>query len=597
MRIICGDMSTFLGANCCLRAAPALRRDLQKQARAVGSSATKGTIFEPVAGPARFFSSIWTHPRRQGPGEHVRSLAWNQHHQPWRNPTRRIAQQRRTFFGSSRVIVNYVDLPPGYEDEEGLSFGKEAEIDQAAANTIFRGSSDMTLWRANKLLKILHGRRVAGSLEDPEVRGNTASFTDREIRQGLEWLRAHVPVDEITNAGLRAEDELRVLEGATAGSEEAGADDGAAQKDDPAVGGRSSPWLYRGSGDKNVYGESIIDKIRARNVARREAEEKALEEKRKQEEEAGQQNWGGLSTTSTQGGAGARQVAMSAKEAAYRAEAESSLEAPPETPRWRLLLPTTLFVAALLPLMWWASGFYTPPPEDRRLLPWLSRENATVYALLLANLAVYVAWRRMGAWRFLNKHAIMDMVMPRPYGAVAAIFSHQAASHLGENMFVLWLLGGLLLHGGDASRAEYLAVFIGSGAAGFLASLYKCVLTRHLTYGLGASSAVFGVICCYFWLHRFEGFKILDLPPDPANGIQGLGIIGLIVGLNLIPLFRRLPGQKDWISHLAGIATGIGFARLIEERRKGEKKDEKLTLKKENADKVGEDTPEGKQKS
>lgn len=586
-------MSTFLGANCCLRAAPALRRNLQKQARAVGSSATGRTIFEPVAGSARLFSSIWIAPRHQGPKEHARTLARNQPQQPWRISTRRIGQQKRTFFGSSGVVTNYIDLPPGYEDGEGLPFSKD-ELDKATVTTIFRGSADMTPWRANKLLRILHGRRVAGSLEDPEVQANTASFTGREIKQGLEWLRANVPVDEITNAGLRAEDELRVLESA-AESEEADADASPAGED-PSAGRRSSPWLYRETGDKNVYGESIIDKIRARNVARREAEEKALEEKRKQEEAAGQQNWGGLSTT-TQGG-GARQVAMSAKEEAYRAEATSGLDAPPETPRWRLLLPTTAFVAALVPLLWWASGFYTAPPEDRRLVPWLTQGNATVYALMLANLAVFVAWRRMGAWKFLNKHAIMDMVEPRPYGAVSAVFSHQAASHLAENMFVLWLLGGLLLHGGDASRAEYLAVFVGSGAAGFLASLYKCVLTRHLTYGLGASSAVFGVVCCYFWLHRFEGFKILDLPPDPANGIQGLGIIGLIVGMNLIPIFRRLPGQKDWVSHLAGIATGIAFARLIEERREGEKKNnEEPKLEGQSASRVSEDTDKGKQNS
>lgn len=565
MRTTCGDMSTFLGVNCCLRAGPALRLSLQKQAYAVGSAATRGIIFEPVAGSVRSISSICTTTQRQIPGESNRNLARNQSLQSWRSSTRRIGQQGRTFFGSSRVVTNYVDLPPGYEDGEGLPFVKEDELDQSTTTTIFGGSADMTPWRANKLLRILHGRRVAGSLDDPEVQVNTASYTDREIKQALEWLRAHVPVDEITNAGLRAEDELRVLESA---AESEGDQDGAAGKDTSA-GGKSSPWsLYKNSGDKSVYGESIIDKIRARNVARREAEEKALEEKRKQEEEAGQQNWGGLSTQT----GGARQVAMSAKEEAYRAEATSGLEAPPETPRWRLLLPTTLFVAALIPLLWWGSGLYSAPAEDRRLVPWLTQENATIYGLLLVNLAVYVAWRRMGLWKFMNKHAIMDMVAPRPTGAVAAIFSHQAGSHLAENMFVLWLLGGLLLH--DANRAEYLAVFLGSGAAGFLASLYKCVLTRHLTYGLGASSAVFGVVCCYFWIHRFEGFKILDLPPDPANGIQGLGIIGLIVGLNLIPLFRQLPGQKDWISHLAGIATGIGFARLIEGRRESEKSKE-----------------------
>ncbi|POS73816.1 hypothetical protein DHEL01_v207795 [Diaporthe helianthi] len=559
-------MSTFLGVNCCLRAAPAFRLNLQRQAWTVARSGV---------GTARFFTWIRMNTRRQGPREHVRILAPSPSQHPWRSSTRRTDQQRtRTFFGSSRVVTNYVDLPPGYEDEQGLPFARQ-ELDLSATVNIFRGSAEMTPSRANKLLSILHGRRVAGSLEDPEVQANTASYTDREISQGLEWLRANVPVDEITNAGLRAEDELRVLESAVESESESEAEaneDSPAGKDANTTAGKSSPWsLYRKSGDDNVYGESIIDKIRARNVARREAEEKALEEKRKQEEEAGQQNWGGLSTET----GGARQVAMSAREEAYRAEAMSGLDAPPETPTWRLLLPTTVFVAALAPLLWWASGFYTAPAEDRRLFaPWLTQENATVYGLMLLNLGVFVAWRRMGAWKFLNKHAIMDMVSPRPTGAVAAIFSHQATSHLVENMFVFWLLGGLLLQGGDANRAEYLAVFLGSGAAGFLASLYKCVLTRHLTYGLGASSAIFGVVCCYFWIHRFEGFKILDLPPDPANGIQGLGIIGLIVGLNLIPLFRQLPGQKDWISHLAGIATGIGFATLIEERRESEKKDE-----------------------
>lgn len=553
MRTNRGDMSTFVGVRCCLRAAPGLRLTLLRQARTVGPGSSRGIVLETTCGPFRLFTSTCTSPRYQPRKQ------W----QPWRSPTRCIQQQRRTLFGSSRVVTSYVDLPPGYEDGQGLPFARE-DLDRSATVDIFRGSPDMTPHRANRLLRILHGRRVAGSLDDPEVQVNTASYTGRDISQGLEWLRANVPVDEITNAGLRAEDELRVLEG-PAGSE--ANEDGHAAKDTSNT-ARSSPWsLYKKAGGDDVYGESIIDKIRARNVARREAEEKALEERRRLEEEAGQQNWGGLSTETRR----PRQLAMSAREEAYRAEATSGLEAPPDTPRWRLLLPTSLFVAALVPLLWWASASYSAPAEDSRLLaPWLTHDDATVYGLILLNLAVFVAWRRMGAWRLLNKHAIMDMVAPRPTGAVAAIFSHQAASHLVENMFVLWLLGGLLLH--DASRAEYLAVFLGSGAAGFLASLYKCVLTRHLTYGLGASSAIFGVVCCYFWIHRFEGFKILDLPPDPANGIQGLGIIGLIVGLNLIPLFRQLPGQKDWISHLAGIATGIGFARLIEERREGEKK-------------------------
>ncbi|KAI3400428.1 hypothetical protein diail_3049 [Diaporthe ilicicola] len=582
-------MSTFLGVNCCLRSAPALRRNLQNQARAVGSGAIRAAIFEPLAGSPRLFSSLRTVSRHQGPGEHVRALTRGRFQRPWRSSTRRIGQQRRTFFGSLGVVTHYVDLPPGYEDAEGLPFRTDGDLDQVEINAIFKGSSDITTWTGNKLLRILHGRRVAGSLEDPEVQVNTLGYTEREIQQALDYLRANVPVDEVTNAGLRAEDELRILE-STAESEA----DADGVQEDASVGRKSSPWsIYKESENKNVYGDSVLDKIRARNIARREAEEKAAEEKRKQEEEAGQQNWGGLSTTQE---GGARQVAMSAKEEAYRAEATSGLEEAPDTPRWRVLLPTTIFVAALVPLLWWASGFYSALPEGKRLIPWVSQADATFYGLMLLNLAVFVAWRRMGAWKFLNKYAIMDMVMPRPTGAVTAIFSHQALSHLAENMFILWLLGGLL-HS-DATRAEYLAVFVASGAAGFLASLYKCVLTGHLTYGLGASSAVFGVICCYFWLHRFEGFKVLDLPPDPANGIQGLGIIGLIVGMNLIPAFRSLPGQKDWVSHFGGIATGIGFATLIEGRREAsENKDKGVALEADNVNREAEDSVKGRQKS
>ncbi|KUI66252.1 Rhomboid protein 1, mitochondrial [Cytospora mali] len=475
-------------------------------------------------------------------------------------------QQRRTFFGSPGVITNYVDVPPTYKDEEGLPFRKDGDLDLATTVSIFQGFADMTPYRANKLLKILHGRRVAGTLEDPELHENTASYSSREIERGLEYLRKTVPVDEITNAGLRAEDELRELEAIM--GEDADGKDAPSKKDGSH--GSSGGWIYKDTGNQNVYGESVLDKIRARNIAKREAEEKALEGKRKLEEEAGQQNWGGLARYQP---TGARPLqVMSPKEEEYRAQATSDLEAPPETPRWRLLLPTTVFVATLVPFLWWLSQDYSPPAEDKRLMPWTSQGNATVYGIVLLNLAVFVAWRRMSLWRFMNRWLIMDLAVPKPIGTVTAIFSHQTTRHLAENMFYLWLLGGLLLN--EVNRAEYLTVFVSSGAAGFLASLYKCVLTRHLTYGLGASSATLGVICAYFWLYRFEGFKILGLPPDPYNGVQGLGVIGLIAGMNLIPAFRALPGQMDWMSHLAGIVMGIGFAELIERRRRKEREGE-----------------------
>lgn len=566
-------MSTFLGVHC-LRSSRSLQGTLSARIRIACGESTTAALLEPSARSSRCFSSVskLSKSHDDNISSEVRGRALI--HSQRRNAIRFIEQQRRTFFGSRGVTTNYVDLPPTYKDEEGLPFRKGSELDLAETVTIFRGFADMTPWRANKLLKILHGRRVAGTLEDPELQVNTETFTQREVERALEYLRKTVPVDEITNAGLRAEDELRALEEETSVQEAEGKD--APQKDGERR--SSGGWIYKETGNQNVYGEGVLDKIRARNIARREAEEKALEEKRKLEEESGQQNWGGLAAYQP-GGARPLQV-MSAKEEEYRAEATSDLEAPPEVPRWRLLLPATLFVATLMPLLWWASEYYSPLGEDKRLMPWASESSATIYGLLLLNLAVFVAWRRMSLWKFMNKWLIMDMAIPKPIGTITAIFSHQTPTHLLENMFFLWLLGGLL-HG-EVNRAEYLTIFLSCGATGFLASLYKCVLSRHLTYGLGASSATFGVICSYFWLYKFEGFKILGLPPDPYNGVQGLGVIGLIVGMNLIPAFRGLPGQKDWMSHLAGIATGIGFAELIERRRKDKEGGEKLAVEGEH---------------
>ncbi|ROV94604.1 hypothetical protein VPNG_09207 [Cytospora leucostoma] len=525
-------MSTIFGVNC-LRSGRSLQGTLRTKLRtACSQSTTVAALLEPSTRSTRCISSISNTSNSHGnnsngsysPRERGTILQRKRH-----SPLHCTEQQRRTFFGSRGPVVDYVDLPPNYQDEEGLPFRKDGDVDLATTAVIFQGFADMTPWRANKLLKILHGRRVAGTLEDPELQENTASFSRREIERALEYLRKTTPVDEITNAGLRAEDELRALEAQT--SEEIEAQE--AQKEKEGGGRKAGSWLYKDGGVQDVYGES--------------------------------QNWGGLATYQP-GGARPLEV-MSAKELEYRAAATSGLEAPPDIPTWRLLLPSTLFVAALVPLLWWAAEhWYAPASEETRLMPWASKENATIYGLLLLNLAVFVAWKRMPFWKFMNKWFVMDMAMPRAVQTVTAVFSHQTPTHLAENMFFLWLLGGLLQ--GEVSRAEYLAIFLSCGAAGFLASLYRCVLRGHLTYGLGASSATFGVICAYFWLYRFDGFKILGLPPDPYNGVQGLGVIGLIVGLNLIPAFRHLPGQKDWVSHLAGIATGIGFAELIERRRK-----------------------------
>jgi rhomboid-like protein len=74
----------------------------------------------------------------------------------------------------------------------------------------------------------------------------------------------------------------------------------------------------------------------------------------------------------------------------------------------------------------------------------------------------------------------------------------------------------------------------------------------------------------YFWLHRFEGFKIFGLPPDPFNGIQGLGFIAFLAGLNVLALFSK-SHALDVTSHLVGLAWGVASGMVLERRRRERK--------------------------
>jgi len=135
-------------------------------------------------------------------------------------------------------------------------------LDTSEVASIF--GSEVTPKSANKLLKVIHGRRIAGTLEDP------AHFpkTDAESllhTNALEYLRENYPIDEIAAAGRRAEEELRIL-------------------DDELVQDSTRLGLFKpqsGVKDDNVYGESGLEAIR-QEYKRRRAVEEEKEEMQKQ---------------------------------------------------------------------------------------------------------------------------------------------------------------------------------------------------------------------------------------------------------------------------------------------------------------------------
>ncbi|KAI1776775.1 rhomboid-domain-containing protein [Hypoxylon cercidicola] len=488
----------------------------------------------------------------------------------------------RTLSDKFRAITHYTSLPDSYEDLHGLPFRKE-DLNQREVNQIF--GAHLPARQANELLRILHGRRVAGTLNDPNLQVNTAQFTATDKRIALRYLREHIPVDEVINAGLRAEDELRFIEA----QEQKRGDENAEQQFEET--GRQDPpsdavvdkvevptgRLPKAPKSNSPYGESPFDRIRARNIAKREAEEKRLEEERKKrEEEEALSNIGTLQTEQQQ-----QPRELSPRMQKWIARATSDLKEPPKMKAWERLLPSLAMTILVCAGCAAYAIIYTPPRRAGRLWPDIPPAAATCLALIGINLTVWVCWKHPALYGIFNRYFILVPATPRPFQLVGAMFSHQSFSHVAFNMVALWFFG-TRLHD-EIGRGCFLSIYLSSGAIGFMASLAKLVLFRGLELTtLGASGAIYGVMTAFFWLHKFDEFKLFGYPPDPMSGPQGLAFIGLLLGIHVLPLTRPLSRAKvhnvDITSHLGGMLAGVAGMDLVKKHMdaKARAKAEKL---------------------
>ncbi|TPX16698.1 uncharacterized protein E0L32_003639 [Thyridium curvatum] len=510
--------------------------------------------------------------------------------------------QTRGIF-SSGVIKDYVDLPPDYEDAHGLDFAKKPLDDHEVLMIFGHGMDTIS---ANRLLQILHGRRVAGTLDDPALQRHTILYSKQQQDAALAYLRKTVPVNELVNAGLRAEDELAELEAAAVGEElpkekqQLSAKELAAEanwrrrlyKERPkqdeleaAAAGEELPkekqqlsakelaaeanWrrrLYKERPKQDeLYGRGSFDKIRARNELKYEEElRRQEEEKRKREEEEARQNPGKLQKIDE---TAPRELSPRMKE--WHVAATSTLKEPPKMSKWQRLWPSYAVILSLIGAGAVLSMYYTPPKRSQRLFPDVPPAAATVLTLMAANVAVWALWKVPPAWRVMNRYFLLVAATPQPLSIVGTMLSHQKIGHLAVNMLFLWFFG-TRLHD-EVGRANFLEVYFASGTLGFLASLTGMVLrgNLHLTT-LGASGAIYGVATAYFMLHRYEGFKVFGLPPDPYGGIQGLGFIGLMLGINIMSLMSKKQ-VLDVASHVAGMAAGAAYSEYVR-RKMGDRK-------------------------
>ncbi|KAG5980194.1 hypothetical protein E4U55_004285 [Claviceps digitariae] len=467
----------------------------------------------------------------------------------------------RMIFSSSKpkILSHYEDLPKDYRDQIGLNFSAHDLSDEEISVVFGRG---MNAAAGNRLLRILHGRRVAGTLEDPAFAVNTAQYPTQLITSGLEYLRQNVPVNEVLNAGLRAEDELNQMDREMEERE-------AKKKADEGAHGSSidAPIAATAPVDP-VYGKSAFDRIRARNIAKQKVLDQAAEEERlaREAEQAA-----GVSGPLAKRDEGGTRAITNPRVAEYYKNAQSDLEAPPDLKAWERIFPSATLVVLVLGFLGAVAMVYDEPRPRYRLFPDISTAQATVGTLIAVNALVFLAWRVPPLWSLFNKYMIFVVATIKPVTLFTAMFSHNQFKHVLFNMVPLWYIG-TAMHD-ELGRAEFLTLYIGCGALGFLSSLVTYTLRGWLTVtSLGASGATLGLCSAYFWEHRGDGFRIFGLPQD---GVHGIVFLAMITALQITAFGKTMKLKVDVASHLGGMVAGIlGIEVLNRLAGRGKSKDD-----------------------
>jgi rhomboid-like protein len=421
------------------------------------------------------------------------------------------------------------------------------------ATTIFGNVVDAAI--ANRVLRILHGRRVAGTLEDPSL--SDANLYERQVwENALAWLRKNIPVDEVQCAGLRAEKEL-------------------AEVEEQIVSDAERIGLYRPNSRENVdvYGKSGLDAIR--EAKEREWDEKEAKKAKKakvnQADEI-RRNTGTLEKISARSQVELRRPGENPWLKYYLERAKVLPDTPPEMSIFQRLWPSGLFTIGVVLASYLFTQAYIPPRPSWRMWPDVPSSAATIIGIFLANALVLFAWRIPPLFRVLNKFFISVPGYPRPFSIIGNIFSHQSFSHFGINMTVLWFVGTRLHE--EVGRANFLAIYISAGALGSFASLASWVLRNNfVSASLGASGALCGVVAAYLLLNSTEKVRLFGVfPPEDWPSISALGFLVFLISLDILGLnrFNKIMTVDHW-AHLGGYATGIASAEMLKMRARQRK--------------------------
>jgi rhomboid-like protein len=395
---------------------------------------------------------------------------------------------------------------------------------------------------------------VAGTIDDPNPKKPTSVYQADVIAKALRWLRKNVPVNEIQNAGLRAEEELAAMEESIL-------------KDSERIG------LYKPNSGKS-WGNKGETSVLVELKKAKEQERLEEEAREKTQAEEIRENSGTLQTTQTP--PASRVVLRNTnpeENALYKKYIESANILPdgiPQMSTFQRLWPAALMLLATFGACYLFTQIYVPPKLEARVFPDMPPSAATIITIIGLNAMVLVAWRFPPFYRFFNTYFITISARPNALSLLGNVFSHQTVGHFAINMSILWFVG-TRLHD-DIGRANFLALYLCAGVFGSFASLAWSVSRKiFITSSLGASGAICATIAAYLTLDSGAKMQFFGFPPDDWPSITCLGFLCLNIGLELLAWRRSTRTGKqgfDHVAHLGGYAAGIGYVQLMKRRAK-----------------------------
>ncbi|PYH49888.1 rhomboid protease PCP1 [Aspergillus saccharolyticus JOP 1030-1] len=447
----------------------------------------------------------------------------------------------------------------------------------ADVNAIFGARAKISQSMGNRILAVLHGRRLNGTLDLDLPDDIARSVRPQNLDAALSYLREHYPMDE--DAAILARIEREELE-----------------EEQKLISRAEELGLYKPQsghyqaelGDKNdVSGRSILQEMRKHNEARILAEEEqkrkewlegAAEDqekiKRQLERNTALQKFEDTSALEVRERADPRERPLLAWVQKHHLRAmDTDVDVSKMTTSGRIV-PSLLFGLVALGLCYTFALLYEPPARKDRLWPDTPRAAATIIGIVGINVGIFALWRFPPAWRMLNRYFISVAAYPRPLSLVGNVFSHQKPLHLGLNMTMLWFIG-TRLHD-EVGRGEFLSLYMASGIIGSLLSLSAHVLLGQWTVtALGASGAISGIVAGWCILHANDNLTFYLIPKDwqAVASAQGWVILSAIVGFEAIRLAMtfRAPTLDHW-AHIGGYLTGIVWAvvRNAKEKKRRE---------------------------